>query len=135
MKRVLASAALAGFLLVLGGCAKEWHRIREEGSVRIQTEVVVHTDPPGADVTVNGERRGATPVRIPFIYRYRKVIWGRRVSYGVYREPEERMVPEYFNNIFDVELVKPGFELETHELMLRGEKEKEFHVTLKPMER
>jgi len=34
----------------------------------IRSRIIVTSDPPGADVTMNGLHRGRTPIEIPFIW-------------------------------------------------------------------
>jgi hypothetical protein len=130
MTTTLRLVGLAVLLVTLSSCAREWYRVREEESVRVRTEVTFFTEPAGADVSVNGSYRGTTPVMIPFHYRYRRVIYARERSYGVVRDTEERMLPEYFSNHFEVTVTKPGFEPAVHYLDLRGEQDMEVHVPL-----
>ena len=77
--------------------------------------------------------RGESPVSFRAIYRYRRTIWARERSYGVTRETEERMIPEYFNNRFEITVAKPGYAIVTHRLELEGEKEKEIVAPLEPV--
>jgi hypothetical protein len=132
MTRTIARLLPLPLLLLLASCARDWHMVREEESVRVETLLHVRTEPEGASVSVNGSFRGESPLKVRLIYRYRRMIWARERSYVFKREPEERMVPEYFNNRFVISVTKPGFEDAAHELKLEGEREKEIHFPLKP---
>jgi len=129
-RRSLVILTLAGVMLTLSACAREWYRVREEETVRVRTEVKIFSEPHGADVSINGKHVGATPIMIPIQYRYRRVIYARERSYAVVRDTEERMLPEYIGNHFEIVVTKPGFVGQTHRLDLRGEKDMEIHVPL-----
>jgi len=129
-RRSLTLLALTVVILTLSTCARSWYRVREEESERVRTEVKIFSEPPGADVNINGKHIGATPIMVPMQYRYRRVIYARERSYAVVRDTEERMIPEYINNVFEVTVTKPGYEGQVHHLQLRGEKDMEIHVPL-----
>jgi hypothetical protein len=134
-RRQLPLLLIGALLLTSVGCSRNWYRVREENAVRVKTRVTVFTEPDGADVSTSGGARGQSPVAIPFVYRYRRVIYAREKSYVFTRNKEEKMLPEYFNNVFVIEVTKPGFLPAKHTLTLRGEKAKEVHIPLTPIKR
>jgi predicted RNA methylase len=135
IRRHLPLLTLGAALLAIAACARHWYRVREEGSVPVVTRVTVFTEPAGADVAAAGAFKGASPIAIPFRYRYRRVVYARERSYVFTRDQEEKVLPEYFNNTFVIEVAKPGYVPATHTITLRGEKEKEVHIPLVPIER
>lgn len=61
-------------LLLLGAC--------------VERRLLVRTDPPGADVTVNGDRVGRSPVRLPFDHYGKFLVEVEKPGF----EPAEKVV-------------------------------------------
>lgn len=62
----------------------------------IRTRVIVTSDPPGADVTLNGIHRGKTPIEIPFIWYWYYDFELRQEGYEPLWVRERFHAPVYF---------------------------------------
>lgn len=86
--RCLAAGLFLGLSLFLGGC--------------IRSRVIVTSDPVGADVTMNNEPRGKTPVEIPFAWYWYYNFELRKEGYEPVAVQERFRAPVYFWMPFDV---------------------------------
>ena len=97
--------ALLVALLVLGAC--------------VERRLLVRTDPPGAEVTVNGDRVGRSPVRLPFDHYGKFLVEVEKPGY----EPAEKVVElrspwyqkpgvDFFSDVLWPARIEDGHEVE-----------------------
>jgi hypothetical protein len=129
MPRVRAGAA-AMLAILLGGCAGQWVFNREEPIARTTTEVTVRTQPAGADVSVNGEYIGQSPLTVPLRYSYEVRVYERR-CYLPWPHVESRQVPSYARE-FRFSARTTGFSDAEQVLIPTGEEKLDLRIVLRP---
>ena len=147
MKLVLVAALLAA------GCTSQWY---EGPSTRdsVLTNVVIHTDPEGAEILVNDVKQKAkSPIRLPVRYDHIATIWERQTNAGrqmrdgmgpvltiltfpvwmvasLFHEKEELVRHTYEGNVHDVTALMPDRDQADVTVTLQGEAEKVLTIPL-----
>ena len=121
-----------GFLVAVGGCktSSRWQFLRYGESGKITTKVVVRTEPPGAEVSVNGRRQGTAPIEIPIRYTYATKVYERK-EYVPYPQFEQRKLRTYEGNEFTIGAFVIGYREETKKVELKGEETIELTLKLR----
>lgn len=147
MKAVLAAALLAA------GCTSQWY----EGPATedyVTTNVVIHTDPEGAEILFNDVvQKAKSPLRIPVRYGHAATIWERQTNAGtkmregmgpvltvitfpvwlvasVFHQKEEIVRHTYEDNVHTVTALMPGRDQADQTLTLKGEAEMTVNLPL-----
>ena len=118
--------------LLLGGCASKWVCAQDAPGDYATTRVKVTTDPPGGDVSVNGNRLGKAPFVVPIRYPYQLKVYERR-NFWPYPHREEKETRYYFQNGYTFQAFLVGHSMAQRELRLFGEEEVEVELTLHPV--
>jgi len=123
-------------LLLLSACSStgRWQLVRQLQPESKETLVTFVSVPEGAEVTVNGNYVGETPLELRMKHRARPQVWERWQPVP-YPHVEEKTLYSYIDNDFTVRFVKTGFFRKTRELELHGEEELEVKVELIPKSR
>ena len=88
MKRLLGLALLAGLALGLSGC--------------IRSRMIITSEPPRADISVNEVRRGLTPIEIPFIWYWYYDVVVTKPGYQTMTVRENLHTPPWIYIPFDL---------------------------------
>jgi hypothetical protein len=131
-RTALAAALAAAAALLVAGCtASRWQYTRTRPYEHPVTRVTVRSDPPGAEVSLNGDYMGETPFVVPVRYRCEVMVYERRQALP-YLHVETKELRTYSSNVFELHFRKYGFRDATRELTLNGEEEIEISVPLAP---
>ena len=122
-------------LLSLTGCSawSNWIYAREGPPGKSTTEVTIVTDPPGAEISINGKYLGESPLIVPVRYAYDMRIFVRRKT--VPPELEEKRVKIYTENEFVFSAYSTGYRRAKTTIFLHGEALQQIHLTLTPKKR
>jgi len=123
-----------GVLLAAGGCktSSRWTLLRHGPSGKITTKVTVRTNPPGAEVNVNGKFQGPAPIEIPIRYTYSTKIYERK-EYVPYPQFEQKELRSYDKNEFTIGAYVVGYREASEKIELNGEKAREVTLELRPL--
>ena len=116
--------------LLSAGCPGKWAHHREGAPGHSKTEVTVVTDPPKADVSVNGEYLGRAPLIVPLEYPHEVRVYERR-RYLPWPRIETREVP-IFTVAFTFSAVATGYAVAEEKIVPQGEEKREVLLTLRP---
>jgi hypothetical protein len=130
---------VATILLVLclaGGCTTHgnWNFVRQRPNEKVTTDVIVRTEPTGAEVSINGTLLGEAPVKVPVMYIEEVKVYQRRVLVPV-PDVEQRELRSWLSNEFDFTAFKTGYKEGRAHVTLRGEEEREITIKLEPKKR
>jgi hypothetical protein len=149
MRWVLAAALLAA------GCTSQWYEGPSTRDV-VLTDVVIHTEPEGADILVDDVKQTArSPIRLPVRYDHTATIWERQTNAGrqmredmgpvmtiltcpvwlvasLFHEKEELLRHTYEGNVHNVTALMPGRDQADLTVTLKGEAEKVVTLKLVP---
>ena len=128
----MRKATVVLLLSLLGaGCVRGgWHYVDERLPERATTEVLVQTEPAGADVSVNGEFLGRSPLIVPVRYPFVTRVFERRRMLP-WPHVEEREVPVY-SSTFTFSAVTTGFMPAEETLRPAGEEKLSLRLVLTP---
>ncbi len=147
------SAVAAVIALALAGCQSQWY-LQNESDNLLTTDVVIRTEPPGAEVRWNDVPLGTSPLRMPVEYDHVEQLWSRQTNIGarlredwgtwgtiigfpiwipasLIHETEDRRVHIYGHNQFDVTGRLRGYENAYRKVALEGEDEVEVRLVLR----
>lgn len=129
-----AAVRVAGALALVAlaaGCTSPWRFERERPPDRTVTEVTVKSEPPGAEITLNGAYQSETPFVVPVRYPFHRRIY-RRKRYFPVPTWEEREVPTYYHNEFTFRAARTGYHPAGKTITLHGEERTEVLLILTP---
>jgi hypothetical protein len=133
--QLLVVAAALLFLMSVAGCTtSDWKFVRTRPADRLTTNVTVRTDPPGAEVSLNGDYLGESPIRVPVMYPVEIKVYERRVAVP-FPKVESRDLKTYVFNVFTFTAYRTGYHEGRAEVTLRGNEEREITIKLKPKSR
>ena len=133
-RRIGLPAVLLGLLFVTGCAVGRWQYVRNRPDETFKTEVTVHTEPPGADVSISGTYLGASPVCVPVVYPLEIKIYQRRIGLP-YPRVESKELKTYVKNVFHFTAIKTGYREGRAEVTLRGNEKREITIKLEPKPR
>ncbi|MHC4861411.1 MAG: hypothetical protein ACYTDY_15110, partial [Planctomycetota bacterium] len=114
--------ALVAALLLTGCGSSKWRFGVEGPGGRATTKAHVISEPPGADITLNGRPLQKAPFYVPVKYPYKTAVYHRRISFP-YPHSEEKEVKRYVENVFTFEAFKVGYYPAKVTLKFVGEEE------------
>ncbi len=133
-RRIGVAAGLL-FLLFASGCAVgRWQYVRNRPDETFRTKVTVHTEPTGAEVSIDGTYLGESPVCVPVMYPLEIKIYERRIGLP-YPHVESKQLKTYVKNVFHFTAIKTGYREGRAQVTLRGNEEREITIKLEPKPR
>jgi hypothetical protein len=127
---LVVAAALFSLLLLAGCTTSDWRFVRTRPADRLTTNVTVRTEPSDAEVSLNGNYLGESPIRVPVMYPVEIKVYERRVAVP-FPKVESRDLKTYVFNVFTFTAYKTGYHEGSAEVTLRGNEEREITIKLK----
>jgi hypothetical protein len=127
---MVPAGAVLLFALLLAGCAGQWVFHHEGPPDRATTDILVKTEPTGADVSVNGEYIGRAPLVVPLRYTVETRVYERR-RYLPWPHVETRELPSYGRE-FRFTAHAPGWAEAEQIVIPAGEEKRELRIVLRP---
>ena len=129
MSRTLVVTVLAAGLF-LAGCSSKWRYIREAPRGKVTTVVVVKSNPPGAEILLDGEYLGVTPFEMPVIYAYEARVYQRRETVPI-PKVAEKIVKSYNHNVLEFEATLLDHAVRKQTVTMEGQERLEVTIRLK----
>ena len=126
-----ALAALVAVLLLAGCASSRWRFVRNRPDETMETRVTVRSEPPGAEVLLNGKYMGVTPFAVPVRYPCEVRVYERREALP-YLHVESKETRTWKGNEFTFRFRLPGHHETERKLTLTGEETRELSVPLSP---
>lgn len=129
MRLGVVPAALLLLACAVGCTSSRWQYVRNRPDQTATTGVTVRTDPTGAEVSINGEYCGESPVRVPVMYPVEIKVYERRNAVP-YPHVESKELKTYVRNVFTFTAIKTGYREGKAEVTLLGNEEREITIKL-----
>jgi len=134
LKRLGVVPALILLFCTVGCASSRWQYLRTRPLQTTTTKVTIRTDPTGAEVSVNGNFLGESPLLVPVEYNVELKVYERRTVLP-YPHIESKELETWVRNVFTFTAIKTGYTATKAEVTLRGNEEREITIKLTPKER
>ena len=147
------TALAAAGALLLAGCQSQYY-LQNESANLLTTDVVIHTEPSGADIRWNDVAIGKSPLKMPVEYDHVEQVWTRQQNVGArlredwgtfgtivgfpiwipasfFHETQDIRKHVYGHNEFEVTPRMRGYADEYRKVKLEGEDAVEVRLILK----
>jgi hypothetical protein len=121
--------AVLGTVLFAGGCS-QWQFVRDKADGKGTTLVRIRTEPPGADISVNGNAIGVSNLEVPIRYPSRVGLYQRR-EYLPYPHVAETEIESFYKNDFTITAYLVGYFPMKTTITLNGEPTKDVVIRLR----
>ena len=133
-RRLGVVPALLLLACAVGCTSSRWQYVRARPDQTTTTNVTVRTDPTGAEVSINGQYCGDSPVRVPVMYPVEIKVYERR-NVVPYPHIDSKELKTYVQNVFTFTAVRTGYRETRAEVTLLGNEEREITIKLVPKAR